>query len=540
MNRLSGIDWAVIAGYFALTFGAAFYATWRERRSRQTSADYFLAGRDTGWFLIGASLFASNIGSEHLVGLAGTAAASGVAVAQFEILAVFILLLLGWVFVPFYLRSGVYTMPEFLERRYSPAARWYLAVVSIVGYVLTKISVTIAAGGIVFEALMGIDFWTGALIVVVATGIYTIFGGLRAVLITDMLQMFVLIGGAIAVLLVGLDAIGGWGELMQAAGPGFMDLWKPASDPNFPWTGILLGAPILGMWYWCTDQFIVQRTLAARNLSEARRGTIFAALLKLLPLFIFVIPGVIAHILASRGELALTSPDQALPTLVSSLLPVGLRGLVVAGLLAALMSSLSSVFNSTSTLITWDVYKKLNPNASEQRLVLVGMSSTSLLVGLGLLWIPFMRQISGQLYQYLQSVQAYIAPPIAAVFLLGLFSPRLNARGAMAALYTGFVLGMARLTAELSKAHLDGFLFLYADINFLHFAAILFVVCSVVLILASLSAPAPDRAQIEGLTYGTTTAAGAAAEPPAKRRNELMLSGVLVVLVIVLWVYFSK
>jgi SSS family solute:Na+ symporter len=373
--------------------------------------------------------------------------------------------------------------------------------------------------------------------VVIATGIYTIFGGLRAVLITDMLQMFVLIGGSLAVLIIGLDAVGGWNQLMTTAGPGFMDLWKPADDPNFPWTGILFGAPILGVWYWCTDQFIVQRTLAARDVHEARRGTIFAAFLKLLPLFIFVIPGVIAYTLAQQGKLTLGSPDQALPTLVATLLPAGLRGLVVAGLLAALMSSLSSVFNSTSTLITWDVYKKLNPKASEQRLVAVGMASTGVLVGLGLLWIPLMKLISGQLYQYIQSVQAYIAPPIAAVFLLGLFFPRLNSRGAMAALLTGFVLGLARLVAELNKGSLDGLLFTFADINFLHFAALLFVICSVVLVLASFSSPAPSREQLAGLTYETTAAPVGA---PTRVGLELALSGVVALLVVVMWLYFSK
>ena len=534
------LDWTVVALYFAVIFAGAAYATWKERRTGvETSADYFLAGRNTGWFIIGASLFASNIGSEHLVGLAGTGAASGVAVAQFEILAAFILLLLGWVFVPFYLRSGVFTMPEFLERRYSPAARWYLAAISILGYVLTKISVTIFAGGIVFETLMGIDFWTGALVVVVATGIYTIFGGLRAVLITDAIQMVVLIGGALLVTLIGLDAVGGWGELRAAAGPEFMDMWKPASDPDFPWTGILFGAPILGIWYWCTDQFIVQRVLAARNLSEARRGTVFAGLLKLLPLFLFVIPGVIAYVLAEQGRLRLAAPDQALPTLVGTLLPAGVRGIVVAGLLAALMSSLSSVFNSTSTLITWDIYKKINPDATEQRLVWVGRLATGVLVVFGLLWIPLMELISGQLYQYIQSVQAYIAPPIAAVFLLGLLWPRLNARGAMASLLTGFVLGMARLVAELNKGGLEGWLFTYADINFLHFAALLFVVCSLVLVGASLTAPAPPRAQIEGLTFATTIRPVAAGEPPPAMRREAVLSVVLVVLVGALWLYFS-
>lgn len=539
MGQLTSLDWVVIGLYFALTFGGAIWATRRERKGRgQDSTDYFLAGRNTGWFIIGSSLFASNIGSEHLVGLAGTGASSGVAVAQFEILAALMLLLLGWVFTPFYLRSGVFTMPEFLERRYSPAARWYLAVISIIGYVLTKISVTIAAGGIVFEALMGIDFWTGALVVVIATGVYTIFGGLLAVLITDMLQMFVLIGGSIAVTLIGLNAVGGWGELMRAAGPGFMEIWKPASDPNFPWTGIVFGAPILGIWYWCTDQFIVQRVLAARNLQEARRGTVFAGFLKLLPLFIFVVPGIIASVLARQGRLELGAPDQALPTLIAAILPVGVRGLVVAGLLAALMSSLSSVFNSTSTLVTWDFYKKLRPDASEQRLVWVGRLSTGVLVVFGLLWIPLMQLISGQLYQYLQSVQAYIAPPIAAVFLLGLLWSRLNARGAMASLLTGFVLGMGRLVAELSKASLDGWLLTYASINFLHFAALLFLVCSAVLVLVSLTAPAPSRAQLEGLTFQTVSAEPLSAEISGARRRDGVLALLLVLAVLALWVYF--
>jgi solute:Na+ symporter, SSS family len=537
--QLTSLDWSVIGLYFVLIFAGVAWSTLRNRRD--TSTDYFLAGRNTGWFIIGASLFASNIGSEHLVGLAGTGAASGVAVAQFEILAAFILLLLGWVFAPFYLRSGVFTMPEFLERRYSPAARWYLAGISIFGYVLTKISVTIFAGGIVFEALMGVDFWTGALVVVIATGIYTVFGGLRAVLVTDAIQMVVLLGGAIAVTLIGLNAVGGWGVMMETAGPGFMNMWRPATDPDFPWTGILLGAPILGIWYWCTDQFIVQRVLAARDLSQARRGTLFAGFLKILPLFIFVIPGVIAHVLQQQGRLELAAADHALPTLVGTLLPAGLRGLVVAGLLAALMSSLSSVFNSTSTLITWDVYKKINPLASEQRLVWVGRISTTVLVGFGLLWIPLMQLISGTLYQYIQSVQAYIAPPIAAVFLLGLLSARLNARGAMAALLTGFVLGMGRLVLELNKARLgDGWLYAYADINFLHFAALLFALCSLVLVLASLTAPAPPREQVERLTFQARPAVTDAAAPPRAARWEVVLSVVLVVVVAAIWVYFSR
>jgi SSS family solute:Na+ symporter len=538
MSLLVGLDWAVIALYFVLVFGVAIWATLRERANKGSSADYFLAGRDAGWFLIGGSLFASNIGSEHLVGLAGTGASSGVAVAQFEILASLILLLLGWVFVPFYLSSGVFTMPEFLERRYSEGARWYLAVISIVGYVLTKISVTIAAGGIVFESLMGIDFWTGALVVVVITGIYTIFGGLRAVLYTDLLQMFVLVGGSLAVTFLGLSALGGWGAMQESVGPAFMELWKPMSDPDFPWTGILFGAPILGVWYWCTDQFIVQRVLAAHDEEQARKGTIFAGYLKLLPLFIFVIPGVIAFALSQQGQLTLEAPDQALPTLMGVLLPVGLRGLVVAGLLAALMSSLSSVFNSTSTLVTWDIYKKLRPEASERQLVLVGQATTAVLVGFGLLWIPLMQLVSAQLYQYLQSVQAYISPPIAAVFLLGITWKRVNAQGAMAALVTGFVLGMGRLVAELNKGSLDGLLFSYADINFLHFAVLLFLVCTVVLVGVSLFTPPPSEEQVAGLTFATLgrdegTAAG------RSRRRDFVLTIGLVLCVAALWIYFS-
>ena len=542
MKLLGTLDWLSILGYFALVFGVAYWATRREE-TRETSAGYFLAGRNVGWFIIGASLFASNIGSEHLVGLAGTGAASGVAVGQFEILASLILLLLGWVFVPFYLKSGVFTMPEFLERRYSSGARWYLAVISIVGYVLTKISVTIAAGGIVFESLMGINFWTGALVVVIATGIYTIFGGLRAVLYTDMIQMFVLVGGALLVTGIGLAELGGWGALRASVDSSFFDMWQPSSHPDFPWTGILFGAPILGVWYWCTDQFIVQRVLSAPSEDQARRGTIFGGLLKVLPLFIFVIPGVVAYALSQQGTLELAKSDEALPTMIGVLLPVGLRGLVVAGLLAALMSSLSSVFNSCSTLITWDIFRKLHPEASEKQLVRVGQVATAVLVGLGLAWIPMMKYISGQLYVYLQSVQAYISPPIAAVFLIGVLWKRVNSRGAIASLATGFVLGMGRLVAEINKASLDGWLLRVVEMNFLHFAVLLFVVCSAVLVFVSLMTPEPSRGQLAGLTFATAAESSEqtpdrAPSAPAWKRQDLWLSVFLALCVAAVWIYF--
>jgi SSS family solute:Na+ symporter len=369
VEYLATLDWMLIGLYFLVILVMAWWVAGRKKSTHESSEGYFLAGRNVGWFVVGAALFASNIGSEHLVGLAGTGFGSGVAVGQFEVLASLILLLLGWLFVPFYIKSGVFTMPEFLERRYSSGARWYLAVISIVGYVLTKISVTLYAGGIVYEVLVGGNFWTGALIIVLATGAYTVLGGLRAVLYTEMLQMFMLVGGAVLVTVIGLNELGGWGALRESVDASFWDMWLPASHPDFPWTGIFFGAPILGVWYWCTDQFIVQRVLSAHGIDQARRGTIFGGFLKILPLFIFVIPGVIALALSNSGRLEVAQADHALPELIRVLLPVGIRGLVVAGFLAALMSSLAAVFNSCSTLITWDIYRKLRPKASERQLV---------------------------------------------------------------------------------------------------------------------------------------------------------------------------
>jgi SSS family solute:Na+ symporter len=365
-----------------------------------------------------------------------------------------------------------------------------------------------------------------------------VLGGLRAVLYTDMVQMFILIGGAITVTVVGLVKLGGINNLYNYAGPGFFSLWKPMSDPNFPWTGILFGAPILGVWYWCTDQFIVQRVLSGKDVNHSRRGTIFAGYLKLLPLILFVIPGVIAFALTQKGLITLDAPDHALPTLVGTLLPVGLKGIVVAGLLAALMSSLSSVFNSCSTLITWDIYKKFQPNATEKRLVMVGRIATVVLVIFGLLWIPMMKLISGQIYQYLQSVQAYISPPIAAIFLLGVLSKRVNSQGAIAALLTGFVLGIARLILELMKDSLTGFFYQYADLNFLHFAFLLFLVCTLVLVVVSYFTSQPSLQKVDGLTIHTTTKE-IDIKDKSWRKRDFILSVLLILCVGLVWIYFS-
>jgi len=535
------VDLLVIAGYFIILLGIGI---WAARRKKNESADFFLASRDVGWIAVGASLFASNIGSEHLVGLAGTGAASGLAVGHFEWLACLILLLLGWLFVPFYLRSGVYTMPEFLERRYNAASRTYFTWVSIIGYVLTKISVTLFAGGVVMRAVTGLSFWTSAVVLIVITGLYTVTGGLRAVIFTEVAQTVVLILGSATLAILGIQAAGGWSGLEAKVPPEFFSMWRPASDPDFPWTGIVFGAPILGVWYWCTDQYIVQRALAARNVTEARRGTILAGFLKVLPVFIFVLPGVVAA--ALYQDVRSGAADSAYPVLVTRLLPVGLKGLVLAGMLAALMSSLASAFNSCSTLLTWDVYRKARPQASEAQLVTVGRLTTVVLVGVSLLWIPFMKYISSQLYIYLQSVQAYIAPPIAACFLLGLFFRRLNGTGALSSLLTGFVLGALRLVLELAngtdRAGLaEGSLWAWiAEINFLHYAVLLFAICTAVLVGVSLITASPPAAQIADITYSRAQpGAGAPAAAAEVRRLDIGLSLLLAGIIGVLWIVFA-
>ncbi|HEX2680220.1 MAG TPA: sodium:solute symporter [Candidatus Dormibacteraeota bacterium] len=543
MTTIRVLDLVVIAGYFLILLGIS---VWAARREKNVSADYFLASRDVAWFAVGASLFASNIGSEHLVGLAGSGAATGLAVGHFEWLACLILLLLGWLFVPYYLKSGVYTMPEFLEKRYNSASRSYFTWVSVIGYVLTKISVTLYAGGVVIRAVTGWNFYTAAIVLIVITGLYTIFGGLRAVVYTEVLQAIVLILGSITLMAIGLSRVGGISGLEAKVPAGFFSMWKPVDHPDFPWTGIVFGAPILGIWYWCTDQHIVQRVLAAKNIKEARTGAIFAGYLKILPVFIFVLPGVVAAMLFADVH---SNADSAYPTLVTRLLPDGIKGLVLAGMLAALMSSLASAFNACSTLLTWDVYRKMRPTATESQLVRVGRISAGVMVFLGLLWIPFMKYISSQIYIYLQSVQAYIAPPIAACFLLGLFYRRLNGAGAMASLVTGLVLGLLRLILELTNkaagatggALAPGTLWHWiATINFLHYAVLLFVICTLVLFVVSMMTPPPAPEKTAGLTYGgAPPAAPAEGETPRDRKLEIGLSVLLALLLGVLWIVFA-
>jgi solute:Na+ symporter, SSS family len=499
-KALANLDLAIIGAYFLIVFGIGFYFSRRER----TSEEYFLAGRDIGWFFVGASLFVSNISTEHFIGLSGTGASSGLAVGHFEWLACLILLILGWVFVPFYLRSNVFTMPQFLERRFNRQCAVYLAGISIIAYIFTKISVQLYAASVVLERVAGWPLWKTAIVLVVATGIYTIAGGLAAVIYTDTVQTLILITGAVALTLIGLHRVGGFAHLQTMVPSGYFHMMRPATDSAFPWTGIFFGAPILGIWYWCTDQVIVQRVLSARDEGHAKAGTIFAGFLKILPVFMLVLPGIIAY--ALFPDQVKEKPDYAYPTLVLNLLPVGLVGLVMAALLAAVMGAMSSVFNSASTLVTLDFYKKINPNASEKQLVNFGRVATGGMVLLGLLWVPFIHLLSAQLYIYLQSVQAYISPPIAACFIFGILWPRLNGQGAISSLLTGFVLGAARFLLEVldkSANYKAGSIRWIVDMNFLHYAIFMFVVCTVVLVAVSLMYPAPDRKKLAGLTFAT-------------------------------------
>ena len=549
---LSSFDWTIICIYFLILLGIVLSAS----RRQKTTTDYFLAGRNVGFFAIGASIFASNIGSEHIVGLAGQGASTGLAMAHYELHA-WIVVLLAWVFVPFYYQSKVFTMPEFLEKRFGKEPRWILSIVSLTAYVLTKVSVTVYAGALVFQTLLPDTFgspqnafWVGAITTVTLTGLYTVAGGLRAVLYTDLLQTIILLIGSTAITYFGLIELGGFDELRVFASENVAQyaLWRPLSDPDFPWLGILIASPIVGIWYWCTDQYIVQRTLAAKDLKTARRGALLGAFFKIWPVLIFLVPGLIGAALNAKGILEISIDtngkiigDQVFPTMVATLLPEGLRGLVVAGIIAALMSSLSSLFNSTATLFTLDIYKKIKPKVSEQKLVLIGRMATLVVVVFGLLWIPIMPMISkGGLYQYLQSVQGYLAPPITAVFLLGLFNSRINNKGATWGLSLGFFAGMLKLIIQAffgkEKIANPEFLAYIGDINFLYFSGILFLFCVLLICLVSYQTELPDENQIDGLTYQTIDKE---AIRESWDQKDIYATGVILGLVLTIYLYFS-
>ncbi len=583
MSVLATLDWIIIALYFILILGIAW---WVIRQSSETSDDYFLAGRNLGWFVVGASIFASNIGSEHVVGLAGSGATDGVALAHYELHA-WCLLVLGWLLAPFYIRSNVFTMPEFLEKRFSTTARYMLSIISLVAYILTKVAVGIFAGGIVFGVLlpevnvMGLNsFWVGSILMIVLTGIYTMLGGLRAVAYTEAIQTIILVLGSVLVTYYGLDALGGWGELKRIAGSEMFNLWKPLVpeglegtwapirtdsqmawyfNSNYPWLGMLFCAPIVGLWYWCTDQYIVQRILSAANLKEARRGTIAASFFKLLPVFIFIIPGIITFALAtsgkvdslsqalldSNGNIINANAQQVFPLLVATILPAGIRGMVVAGLLAALMSSLAGVFNACSTLFTMDLYQKFRPNVSEAQLVRVGRIATGVMVLVGLLWIPVIQGSRG-LYDYLQSVQGYLAPPIFVVFFFGVFNKRLNAKGAIAALIVGFIMGLFRLAIDTPVVLTEGFSYeegsffwIINNIFFQYYSLIIFLVSALVMVIVSYTSEAPSPEKITNLTLGGVTEEQRAAVKASYNWKDIFATILVLVLIVAAYLYFT-
>ncbi len=549
---MSTLDWIVL-GLFGV--GLIGIVIWVISKKDKDTADYFLAGRDATWIAIGASIFASNIGSEHLVGLAGAGAESGMAMAHWEMHG-WMILMLGWLFVPFYSRSKVFTMPEFLERRYNTQARSFLSIISLVSYILTKVAVTVYAGGVVFKDVFDIEyvtffgydidfFWISAIGLVVLTGIYTTFGGMKAVLYTSVLQTPILLIGSIAVLVLGLIKVGGWGEMMEICqanitvhGDSMTSLMRSPKDPDFPWTGVILGSAIIGFWYWCTDQFIVQRVLSGRDMKQARRGTIFGAYLKLTPVFIFLIPGMIAYALNQKGLLSLSSNDAAFSTMVKELLPIGFKGVVIGGILAALMSSLASLFNSSAMLFTIDFYKKYKPNENEKHYVTVGRIATVAIVLLGILWIPVMKGLGKVLYEYLQDVQSLLAPGIAAVFLLGILSKKTTPAAGIWGLVIGFTLGMFRLALNVMGIE-DGVLYdLVLSHNWLHYEIYLFIIVIISMIVISYFTKRKDPELITGLTMGSATAAQRAETRESYNYWDVINSIIIIAIILVFYAYF--
>ncbi|MDR1524222.1 MAG: sodium:solute symporter [Tannerella sp.] len=555
------LDWIVI-GIFSLVLIGII--VWVMKQKQNNSADYFLGGRDATWIAIGASIFASNIGSEHLIGLAGAGASSGMAMAHWEIQG-WMILILGWVFVPFYSRSMVYTMPEFLERRYNPQSRTILSVISLISYVLTKVAVTVYAGGLVFQQVFGIKelwgidfFWIAAIGLVVITAIYTIFGGMKSVLYTSVLQTPILLLGSLIILVLGFKELGGWDEMIKIAGATpvndygdtMANLIRNNGDANFPWLGALIGSAIIGFWYWCTDQYIVQRVLSGKNQTESRRGSIFGAYLKLLPVFLFLIPGMIAFALHQKTgmflpltENGMPNADAAFPTLVEKLLPAGIKGLVVCGILAALMSSLASLFNSSAMLFTIDFYKRFKPKTPEKKLVIIGQIATVVIVISGILWIPIMRGVGDVLYAYLQDVQSVLAPGIAAAFLLGICWKRTSAKGGMWGLIAGMVIGLTRLGAKVyySSAVSPGenlFKYIFYDVNWLFFCGWMLLFCILVIIAVSIFTKAPSAEKIQGLVFGASTKEQLAETRASWNRWDVIHTCIILGITIAFYIYF--
>jgi SSS family solute:Na+ symporter len=574
-------DWLVVALFAAVMLAIVLAAM---RAKAKSGEDYFLSSRDSNWLQIGTSIFSSNIGSEHLVGLAGAGFATGMAMAHWEMQG-WIILILGWVFVPLYDRMKVFTMPEFLELRFSRGSRNVLSLLTIASLVLTKIAVTIYAGDVVVRTLLGIDtvdifgfrmdvFWVIALGLAFTTGLYTVLGGLRVIMYTAVLQAPVLILGSLCILYSGLNVLGhgdlvaGWRATVAAAGAN-IHLIRPLDDPDWSWAAVLPGSAIIGFWYWCTDQYIVQRVLAGKNERESRRGAILAAFLKLTPVFIFLVPGIIAFALTKQPQTGFhTQGDAAYTSLVAQILPHGLRGMVACSMIVALMASLASKFNASATLFTMDFFREWYPNASGRTEVVVGRIATTVIVVMGICWVLVIKSLHSDLYVYLQSVQGYLSPAIAVLFLLGVFWTRATAPAALIAFVVGVAGGFARLAADLvmrddgvtvtalkqqlyhhtiAQGSYDaaiaairarhGLIFDFWNIHWLYWTQILLVVTAVLMIGLSLmtKAPAPETRRF---TWYGATAEEKAATRASWNALDVVLSLIVVAIVVAFYIAF--
>jgi SSS family solute:Na+ symporter len=463
-----------------------------------------------GFLAVGASLFSSNIGSEHFIGLSGSGASEGIAIGWYEWSAVFILAVLAYVFVPIYMRAKIFTTPEFIEKRFNRYIRSYLAILSLLFYIFTKISATIFAVAVLLDTVLGWNIYISSACILISTGIYTIAGGLSAVIYTEVLQTIVLIGGAVILTILGFIRAGGLGNLMQHE-PNMFHLFKPINDSQLPWLGIVLGIWIPGLQYWCGDQVIVQRVLSAKSKVVAQSGCMLASLLKILPVFILVMPGIISRYLYPN-EIAHDS-NRAFPLLVMNIMPPFTKGLLISSMLAAAMSSLASVFNSASTIFVMDVYKLIRKQGNGWEYVFVGRLSIAVLIVLSLLWIPIITKFSDQLFVYVQSMQSYMMPPWTALFFCGVLSTRVTSFGSMLSLLIGLIIGIARFICEIvfkttgskwsNSTKSNVFIYFFSELNYLYFGAVLFAICIFVTVIFSLLTPkkwTPDIEQIRPYT----------------------------------------
>ncbi|XP_006024115.1 sodium/glucose cotransporter 5 isoform X3 [Alligator sinensis] len=538
LQQFSVADIIVIAVYFALNIAVGIWSSCRVNRN--TLSGYFLAGRNMAWWPIGASLFASSEGSGLFIGLAGTGAAGGIAVTGFEWNATYVLLALAWVFVPVYISAGIITVPEYLQRRFGgERIRMYLSGLSLLLSVFTKISTDLYSGALFVQVCLGWNLYLSTVLMLVVTALYTIAGGLAAVIYTDALQTLIMVIGAVTLAVKAFGEIGGYQNLEEAylkAVPAkiipnttchlpradAMHLFRDPVSGDLPWTGMTFGLSVLATWYWCTDQVIVQRSLSAKNLNHAKAGSILASYLKMLPLVVIIMPGMISRVLYPDA-VACVDPTEcarvcgaevgcsniAYPKLVVELMPSGLRGLMIAVMMAALMSSLTSVFNSSSTLFTMDVWRKVRLDAGERELLLVGRLTTVVLVAISVVWIPILQSSSGgQLYIYIQSVTSALAPPVTAVFALAVFWRRANEQGAFWGLMVGLAAGLARLGLEFAHPTprcgiSDERPSILRDIHYLHFAVLLCALTAVVVVGVSLLTDPPMESQVQNLTWWT-------------------------------------